>query len=192
MAKFCRYCGSQITSEMKFCASCGTSLTASPAQQPVRQQPVAQPSSMHQYATQKSTMPSVPRKHKVPALIIFVSVLLILVSALSVSLSIVGNTAIAQIIDARMDTRSDSMPDSYSVIYEFFVGGERYTGSTTKRFQYGVRSDQTINVRYMPLSPRFNMPANNVNIIRPLVMVGIAILLLVSSKKGIITLRRKN
>ena len=192
MTKFCRHCGSQITPEMKFCASCGTSLTSSPAQQPERQQPVAQPSSMHQYATQKSTTPSAPRKHKVPALIIFVSVVLLLVSALSVSLSIVGNTAIAQIIEVNRDARSDSMPDSYSVIYEFFVGGERYTGSTTQRFQYGVGAGQTINVRYMPLRPSFNMPANDVNMIRPLVMVGIAILLLVLSKKGFITLKSKN
>ncbi len=169
MTKYCRHCGIQITQEMRFCFSCGASLDSAAAPQP---------------SAYQSSTPSTPSKRKVPVLIILVSVLMIFLSVGNIALSIVGNTTSAQIINVRQNTRGDRMPNSYTVKYAFFVNGERYTGETTQTFEYGIRSDQRINVRYMPSWPNFNAAVGNTRIAGTLIPGVIAILLLVLGIKG--------
>ena len=167
MSNYCKNCNVQITPGMKFCKSCGA-------------------------ACNEPAKPGANRKIKV--IVIVVAVLLILLSIQNMSLNIAGKSVPASIISVRQDTRSNdssvSVPDRYIVKYEFFVDGKSYIGESTLTFKYGVISEQTIKVLYMPFWPGINSASDSTKIAGSLVLAGLGALLLILGIKGKITFGR--
>jgi hypothetical protein len=192
MGNYCWNCGAQLVQGTRFCTSCGASL-----EQEVQNNQPHTPIAPTQYPAPNysAAVPPVRRKKKVSVILIVVSLLLILLGVQNMSLSIIGKTAAARITKATHDTRSYGNkkpdPNRYRIHYEFFVNGERYTGSANQVFKQGIVSTQTIQVCYLHYWPGINATAKNSKVTGGLVLMGLGMLLLVMGIKGKISFGRR-
>ena len=160
----------------RFCSSCGASL---------KQAGVPQSNTPADCAIKE---PKSWRRLFGLAGVILIALALFAVGIQSMALGIAGKPATAGITSHRQSSYGsgsrNSDPNRYTVHYVFYVDGQRYTGSTTRIFKYGIRSNQTIAVRYMPGMPGINAAENDTKIITGPVMIGLVLLILIPGIRG--------
>lgn len=177
---YCKHCGTGLEDNARFCASCGAQRQSAVPGAPVNQ--------TYQSSCAPVSAAAPPRRKKRSVIVILAAVLVILADFQFMSLSIVGKTATASVTSARQDRQSygESTPDPrrFRIDYTFFVDGESYSGSGAMIFKHGVRSGQTIRVRYLPYYPAINAPADNTKVLGGLLMSGLGVFVLVLGVRG--------
>ncbi|HZJ77855.1 MAG TPA: zinc ribbon domain-containing protein [Clostridia bacterium] len=182
MNKFCTQCGSKINCNQRFCSSCGvvvgqTSKTEMISEQQTQNNP---PSTVGQSENKQRTSKNILML-LLPVLIAFV---LVLIGVRGILLNVIGEDVTAVITShTRAKNPNDSRnpdPREFDVIYEFYVEGEKYSGKTTQIFKNGIKSTQTIPVRYMPNWPKINKARADTKITGGLLLIGLGGMLFVS------------
>lgn len=149
MGNFCTGCGNKLYGKDKFCTECGKFSGNDPE------------GKILEYPYTGGVTPAKPKKKMLLQVItVIAGILLIFLGVQSMVLNIFGRNTNAVIVRATQSTSADDsgFTDSrlFDIQYEFFVDGEKYTGSSTKLFEYGLRTDIPVTVRYLPQRPRIN------------------------------------
>ena len=116
--------------------------------------------------------------------VILVASVLILMGIGSMALTVVGSTTTAQVTGYEQvlfvnNDDSTRNPSRYKLEYQFAVGGERYTGSVTRRFEGGSHMRQTLPVRYLSFWPHVNAEDGETAGFAGSVMVGFGVVVFV-------------
>ncbi len=205
--KFCWNCGIKMGGDANFCPECGAQQESnqypSSSQMQYEYQSVHQMEEQYQPANQRGHLDdykeykdSKRKKSKKPIFIFLVGLLLIAISINNLALNVIGRETTARVESAVRDTRTYGSnlpePNRYQIIYSFYVNGEKYTGSGTGDFIYGIRSDQTVRIRYLPMYPRINGTVQETNIIGNIILFFLGWILMVGSIKKRIPIGRKH
>ena len=201
MSNYCTKCGAKISQGQSFCTGCGANvnlnvgqgvsqnqaqnsnqnlnLNSSPNQSPYQS---VNGSTAYHPARQKSMS---PKKIFTGVLVFIASIALIFIGIRSMNLAVFGSETVASIVSVRQATQKNvdgpTDPRLLDVDYEFFIGGVRYTGSTTQIFPRGITQNTTIPVKYIANTPQKNAAAADAKVLNGVVILGLGIILIFTS-----------
>jgi len=208
MSNFCTKCGAKLGQSQNFCTGCGANVNANVGQGVSQNQAQSSNQNLNLNSSQnlyQSTNQSSnqipyqsvngtttyhsarqksisPKKIFTSVLVFIASIALIFIGIRSMNLAVFGSETVASIVSTRQATQRnvDGPPDPrlLDVNYEFFIGGVRYTGSTTQIFPRGITQNTTIPVKYIANAPRKNAAAADAKVFNGIALLGLGIVLI--------------